>query len=103
MKILLLTILFLLSSIGLSFAQTAISSTSTNAKQSEIKRVPDNKEDNYFGYHEQILKRLIVKEIPASFPQPKLGETREGYKETMFDWLRKNRNLVKEEYQSELN
>ena len=100
MKIFLLSIFFAVCSIGLSFAQTSMNSSSS--KQAEIKRVPDNKIDDYMGYQDQILKRLIANEIPENFPKPKAGETREDYKETMIAWLRKNRNMVKEEYQSEL-
>jgi hypothetical protein len=102
MKIFLLSIFFVSSSIGLSFAQTSINSSSSNQKQVEIKRVPADKIDDYMGYQDQILKRLIANEIPINFPKPEAGETREDYKETMIAWLRKNRNMVKEEYQSEL-
>lgn len=115
MKTLLLTLLFLLFSIGLTFGQTKKSKSSSNshiqkksssevskAKSVEIKSTPVSLSDGYMGYEDQIKKRLIAKEIPQDFPTPKTGQTREDYKETMLGWFKKNLDVVEEEYHSNL-
>lgn len=99
-KVLLLTALFFFCSIGLTFGQTTKGSTQTNLKSTELKSVPVDQLDGYMGYKDQILKRLIVKEIPKSFPSPVSGQTREEYKETMFVWFENNLDMVKNEYHS---
>jgi hypothetical protein len=107
MKTLLLTTLFFFFSIGLTFGQTKKSTSSSNsqAKSAELRSTnvsPETKSDGYFGYKDQILKRLIDKEIPQSFPTPSVGQTREDYKHSMLGWFKKNLNMVEEKYHSNL-
>lgn len=114
MKTLMLTTLFSLFSIGLTFSQTKINSSSNSQGQRKSstnfsaeklaggQSTGDSLTDEYMGYKDQILLRLITKEIPQNFPKPKMGQTREEYKEAMFIWFEENLNMVKEEYHANL-
>tara|TARA_R110002111_G_scaffold89036_2_gene138675 strand:- start:249 stop:563 length:315 start_codon:yes stop_codon:yes gene_type:complete len=103
MKILLSTGLFIFFSIGLCFGQTNQSISTSNSLESKKTNVSsESSSDDYMGYEDQILKRLVVKKIPQDFPKPLLGQTREEYKETMFTWFRENLDMVEKKYQSNL-
>lgn len=111
MKTLLLTTSFFFLFIGLAFSQTGINSSSNSkghkepselstAKSGEANGADESFSDGYMGYKDQILLRLIAKEIPQNFPKPKLGQARDEYKKTMLEWFEENLDMVKEEYHS---
>lgn len=104
MKTLLLTALFILFSIGLTFSQTGeqTSSEFSTANSAKAEGTDLSFSDGYMGYKDQILLRLVAKEIPENFPKPRMGQTRDEYKQSMLNWFEENLNLVKEEYHSNL-
>lgn len=115
MKTLLLSTLLLFFSISLTFGQTKEGSSPSNSriqkksspdvsksKSTSVKSTHVTPVDGYMGYKEQILLRLIVKEIPQNFPAPKTGQTRDEYKETMLEWFKNNLTMVEEKYHSNL-
>lgn len=109
MKTLIFSTLFILFSIGFTFGQTEINSSSSNSNRQErstkmksTKLPTEGVSDGFMGYKDQIIKRLVVKEIPSNFPIPETGQEREDYKKIMLRWFKKNLDMVEEKYHSNL-
>lgn len=61
-----------------------------------------SKHDPYLGREEKI--KSITKDgtIPASYPKFEDGMSFEGYKQIVFQWLRDNKDLIKEDEYAKL-
>lgn len=58
---------------------------------------PAKAKDPYLERGEKIKSITKSGEIPASFPKFEDGMSAEGYKQIVFQWLRDNKDLIKEE------
>ncbi len=88
---------------GLSYGQSSVE-TKTEARKVaagnkiEAKSHPINNNDGYMGESRKILSKLNVKQIPASLPKYKEGQTKEEYKAAIISWMKANKNLLNAEF-----
>ncbi len=106
-SLLFLTVFSVTCSVGFSQAQEKMTtekkavltkSTKLTTANQPKSQVALNNPDGYMGKKEQILKNLIVDEIPADFPKYKNGLSAEEYKMLIQKWGKNNQNLFTEEY-----
>ncbi len=76
-------------------------SSKASITQTEAQDNVDTK-DEYLGKKEQILSRLKVKEIPASFPKYDGNISLEDYKVKTKEWYNNNKDLLREDFKQKL-
>lgn len=89
----------------MSYAQSSVQSKVEARKvssQSKVDSKSITNNDGYMNQSREILSRLKVKEIPASFPKYKEGQTREEYKEVMMEWAKANKEMLNPEFKRKL-